>query len=97
MVSGGSVIDPQVVEALVARRSRTTRSPLRTLTPWELDVLRVMEQGETNAGVEGALHLSSSTVAKDVNSIFGKLRLADAPVHRRGAAVSTFLRNSPTS
>ena len=95
VVAGGSVIDPQVVEALVARRSRTSQSPLGTLTPRELDVLRVMAQGETNAGIEHALHLSASTVEKHVNSIFGKLRLADAPVHRRVAAVLTFLKDTP--
>ena len=54
-----------------------------------------MAQGETNAGIENTLHLSASTVEKHVNSIFGKLRLADAPVHRRVAAVLTFLRDSP--
>lgn len=95
VVAGGSVIDPQVVEALVARRSRTADSPLGALTPRELDVLRVMAQGETNAGIEQSLHLSASTVEKHVNSIFAKLRLADAPVHRRVAAVLTFLKNAP--
>lgn len=89
------MIDPKVVEALVARRSRTATSPLGALTPRELDVLRVMAQGETNAGIEQALHLSSSTVEKHVNAIFGKLRLADAPVHRRVAAVLTFLKDAP--
>jgi len=65
------------------------------LTPRELDVLRVMAQGNTNAGIERALHLSASTVEKHVNSIFGKLALADAPVHRRVAAVLTYLQNAP--
>jgi DNA-binding NarL/FixJ family response regulator len=97
VAAGGSVIDPEVVDALVARRSRSARSPLGTLTPRELDVLRVMARGETNAGIEQALHLSSSTVEKHVNSIFGKLQLADAPVHRRVAAVLTFLRDGANS
>jgi DNA-binding NarL/FixJ family response regulator len=94
---GGSVIDPQVVDALVARRTRTTKSILAALTQRELDVLREMAQGKTNAGIERALHLSSSTVEKHVNSIFGKLGLADEPVHRRVAAVLTFLRQTPTA
>lgn len=94
---GGSVIDPQVVDALVARRTRTTKSVLAALTQRELDVLREMAQGKTNAGIEQALHLSSSTVEKHVNSIFGKLGLADEPVHRRVAAVLTFLRQPPTA
>ncbi len=89
VAAGGSVIDPQVVDALVARRSRSARSPLGALTPRELDVLRVMAQGETNAGIEQALHLSASTAEKHVNSIFTKLRLTDTPVHRRVAAVLT--------
>jgi DNA-binding NarL/FixJ family response regulator len=91
VVGGGSVIDPVVVEALVARRSRVARSPIASLTPRELDVLREMAQGRTNAGIEEALHLSASTVEKHVSSIFAKLGLAEEPVHRRVAAVITFL------
>lgn len=92
---GGSVVDPLVVEALVKRRARTASSPLATLTPRELDVLREMAQGKTNAGIERAVHLSASTVEKHVNSIFAKLGLADEPVHRRVTAVLTFLREPP--
>lgn len=92
---GGSVIDPQVVDALVARRTRTATSPLAALTARELDVLREMAQGKTNSGIEQALHLSTSTIEKHVNSIFGKLGLAEEPVHRRVAAVLTFLRAPP--
>jgi DNA-binding NarL/FixJ family response regulator len=88
---GGSVIDPVVVEGLVARRTRTARSPLAALTTRELDVLREMAQGKTNAGIEQTLHLFSPTVEKHVNSIFGKLGLAQEPVHR----VIAFLRHPP--
>lgn len=90
---GGSVVDPLVVDALVARRTRTTDSPLAALTPRELDVLREMAQGKTNAGIEAALHLSASTVEKHVNSIFTKLGLDNEPIHRRVSAVLTFLRH----
>jgi DNA-binding NarL/FixJ family response regulator len=90
--AGGSVIDPVVIDALVARRARTASSPLTTLTARELDVLREMAQGRTNAGIEAALHLSASTVEKHVNAIFMKLQLTDAPVHRRVAAVLAFLK-----
>jgi DNA-binding NarL/FixJ family response regulator len=93
----GSVIDPIVVDALLAQRNRSRRSPLGELTPRELDVLREMAQGRTNAGIEQALHLSTSTVEKHVNSIFGKLRLADAPAHRRVAAVLAFLQSGEDS
>jgi len=89
--AGGSVIDPVVIDALVARRARTS-SPLTALTARELDVLREMAQGRTNAGIEEHLHLSSSTVEKHVNAIFTKLQLTDAPVHRRVAAVLAFLK-----
>jgi DNA-binding NarL/FixJ family response regulator len=89
--AGGSVIDPVVIDALVARRARTA-SPLTGLTARELDVLREMAQGRTNAGIEAALHLSASTVEKHVNAIFTKLQLTDAPVHRRVAAVLAFLK-----
>jgi DNA-binding NarL/FixJ family response regulator len=89
--TGGSVIDPVVIDALVARRARTS-SPLATLTARELDVLREMAQGRTNAGIEEQLRLSSSTVEKHVNAIFTKLQLTDAPVHRRVAAVLAFLK-----
>jgi DNA-binding NarL/FixJ family response regulator len=89
--AGGSVIDPVVIDALVARRARSA-SPLTGLTARELDVLREMAQGRTNAGIEAALHLSASTVEKHVNAIFTKLQLTDAPVHRRVAAVLAFLK-----
>jgi DNA-binding NarL/FixJ family response regulator len=97
VAGGGSVIDPVVVEALVARHSRTKRSALARLTPREVDVLREMAQGKTNAGIEAALHLSTSTVEKHVNAIFAKLQLADAPVHRRVAAVLAFLQDTGSS
>lgn len=89
---GGSVVDPVVVDALLSRRRRRAPSPLAELTPRELDVLREMAQGRTNAGIEHALHLSTSTVEKHVNSIFAKLQLTEQPVHRRVAAVLAFLQ-----
>jgi Histidine kinase/Bacterial regulatory proteins, luxR family len=54
-------------------------------------------QGKTNVGIEQALHLSTSTVEKHVNSIFGRLGLTEEPVYRRVAAVLTFLRRTPTA
>lgn len=93
-VSGRSVIDAEVVEGLVARRARAAASPLTHLTPRELDVLRAMAEGRTNAGIAETLYLSESAVSKHVNSIFSKLGLSEeAKVHRRVAAVLTFLGN----
>lgn len=93
--AGGSVIDPVVIDALLSQGARDAASPLSTLSPRELDVLREMAQGKTNAGIEQALMLSSSTVEKHVNAIFGKLGLLDEPlVNRRVTAVLTFLQNT---
>jgi len=93
--SGGSLVDPQVVEALVARRVRLSESPLSRLTARELDVLREMAQGTGNAGIAAQLSLSESSVEKYVNAIFAKLGLnAEHLVHRRVAAVLTFLRDA---
>jgi len=95
VAAGGSVIDPQVVDALVTRRVRLRESPLTRLTPRELDVLREMAQGRGNAGIAQNLHLSESSIEKHVNAIFTKLDLAsEALVHRRVAAVLTFLRDA---
>ena len=95
VAAGGSVIDPQVVDALVSRRVRLRESPLARLTPREPDVLQEMAQGRGNAGIAQNLHLSESSTEKHVNAIFTKLDLASEPlVHRRVAAVLTFLRDA---
>ena len=95
VIAGGSVVDPQVIDALVARRARLRESPLARLTPRELDVLREMAAGRGNKSIAAALSLSESSVEKHVNAIFGKLDLAsEQQVHRRVAAVLTFLRDA---
>ena len=95
VAAGGSVIDPQVVDALVTRRVRLRESPLARLTPRELDVLQEMAQGRGNAGIAQNLFLSESSIEKHVNAIFAKLDLASEQlVHRRVAAVLTFLRDA---
>jgi DNA-binding NarL/FixJ family response regulator len=96
VVAGRSVIDSQIVELLVAHRARAVDSPLNGLSPRELDVLREMAQGKTNGAIGTALVLSESAVEKHVNAIFSKLGLSEEPhVHRRVAAVLTYLRDSP--
>jgi DNA-binding NarL/FixJ family response regulator len=94
VASGGSVVDPLIIDTLVARQQTRASSPLASLTPRELDVLREMAQGKTNAGIEQALFLSESTVEKHVNAIFTKLGISAAPVHRRIVAVLAFLENA---
>jgi len=91
--TGGSVVDPQVVDALVTRRARLMESPLARLTERELDVLREMAQGHGNAHIGHRLSLSESSVEKYVNAIFTKLGLAEQQVNRRVAAVLTYLRD----
>ncbi|HXR54035.1 MAG TPA: response regulator transcription factor [Acidimicrobiales bacterium] len=89
---GGSVIDPEVVDALVAARSRAADSPLRVLTPRETEILGEMAQGKNNAAVAASLVLSERAVEKHINSIFSKLALSQEPdVHRRVKAVLLFL------
>jgi len=96
--AGGSVIDPKVVEALVARRARLDDSPVARLTPRELDVLREMAQGKSNPGIAGSLFLSESAVEKHINAIFSKFGLSEEPqLNRRVAAVLTFLREAGTA
>ncbi len=92
--AGGSVVDPILVEALVRGRTASGYSPLNELTPRELDVLREMAEGKTNAAIGNILALSESSIEKYTNTIFSKLGLGDAPdVHRRVTAVITFLRD----
>ena len=89
---GGSVIDPDVVDALVAARSRATDSPLRRLTPRETEILAEMARGKNNAAVAATLVLSERAVEKHINSIFSKLSLSEEfDVHRRVKAVLMFL------
>jgi DNA-binding NarL/FixJ family response regulator len=90
--AGRSVIDSQVVEALVRHRARMATSPLADLTPRELDVLREVAEGRTNASIARALHLSDSAVEKHLTVIFSKLGLSqETEVHRRVGAVLAFL------
>jgi DNA-binding CsgD family transcriptional regulator len=77
--AGRSVIDPTVVETLVARRARLADSPLAGLTARELDVLHAMAQGKTNPAIAERLVLSQSAVEEHVNAIFAKLGLSEEP------------------
>ncbi len=89
---GGSVIDPVVVEELVAARTRQAPSPLQHLTAREHDILREMAQGHSNAAIAGRLGLTERAVEKHSNSIFAKLHLNEEPdVNRRVKAVLVYL------
>jgi DNA-binding NarL/FixJ family response regulator len=95
VAGGGSVIDPKVVEALVAARSRAAESPIARLTPREKEILGEMASGKNNAGIAAALVLTERAVEKHINSIFSKLGLSEEPaVHRRVKAVLLFLASN---
>ncbi len=88
----GSVIDPAVVDVLVAASTRQRRSPVATLSPREREVLDQVAQGKSNAAIAAALHLSERAVEKHINALFPKLDLEPAPdVNRRVKAVLLYL------
>ncbi|MDN5796622.1 MAG: response regulator transcription factor [Intrasporangium sp.] len=92
VASGGTAIDPRVVEALVQVRARAGDAKLDRLTPREREVLAGIAQGHTNAGVAAELFLSQHAVEKHINSIFGKLGLTgDTRHHPRVRAALMFL------
>jgi DNA-binding NarL/FixJ family response regulator len=95
VAEGGSVIDPKVVEALVAENARGEESPLNELTPRERDVLREMAVGKNNASIAEALFVTERSVEKVIHSIFMKLGLTWEPaVHKRVKAVILYLAAS---
>nr|WSZ14884.1 response regulator transcription factor [Streptomyces canus] len=93
VADGGTALDPEVVAQLLLRRHS---DPLERLTPREREVLALMAEGRSNAGIAEALVVSDSAVAKHINNIFAKLGLpaADAD-HRRVLAVLRFLEVPP--
>jgi DNA-binding NarL/FixJ family response regulator len=98
VAAGGSMIDPKVVEALVAARSRVEQSPLNELTARELEVLAEIAQGKSNTAIAEALFLTKRAVEKHINAIFWKLGLAEGTdVSRRVKAALMFLAEETAS
>jgi DNA-binding NarL/FixJ family response regulator len=90
IMKGGSVIDPAVVQELVA--ARRVNDPLAALTERERNVLALMAEGRSNAGIANRLWVTEGTVEKHVGSILTKLDLyAEEDDHRRVLAVLTYL------
>ena len=91
VAEGGAVIDPTLVSELVS--SRVVDDPLEALTPREREVLGLMAEGRSNAGIARRLWVTDGTVEKHVQSILGKLglRATDEDDHRRVLAVITYL------
>jgi DNA-binding NarL/FixJ family response regulator len=77
VAAGGSVIDPKIVEALVDERSRTDRSPLAELTARELEVLKLVARGLSNAEIAKELFVSDTTVKTHVAHLLTKLGVRD--------------------
>ena len=89
VVAGASVLDPEVVRSMI---TGTRNGPLAALTPRQLDVLRLMAEGRSNAGIAEELVLSEKAVIKHVSHIYGALGLdVDANDHRRVLAVVRYL------
>jgi len=92
VADGGSVVDPKVVEALVAEKAHAERSAFQDLTPRERDVLSEMASGKNNAAIAATLFLTERSVEKVIHSIFLKLGLGwETSVHKRVKAVVMYL------
>jgi DNA-binding NarL/FixJ family response regulator len=89
---GGSIVDPKIVEILIAARERRAESSLRSLTPREREVLGAIAQGKNNAGIATDLFLTERAVEKHINAIFSKLGLSEEhDVHKRVKATVIYL------
>ncbi|RII17093.1 Transcriptional regulatory protein DegU [Streptomyces sp. YIM 130001] len=90
VASGGTAMDPQVIQQLLSRRSAD--APLGGLTPREVEVLELMAQGRSNAAIAGALFVTERAVAKHTSNIFLKLDLnVSDDDNRRVLAVLAYL------
>ena len=90
ITAGASVVDPSLVQELV--RARRRRDPLDVLSPREREVLALMAEGASNAGIAGRIFVTEGTVEKHVRSILTKLDLPESEAdHRRVLAVLRFL------
>ncbi len=97
VASGGSVIDPMIVDVLIEARSRATRSRLAPLTPRERELLAEIAAGKSNGAIAESLVLTKRAVEKHVNSIFAKLNLPETQdVSRRVKATLIFLSEEGT-
>ena len=96
IATGGSVVDPGLVQTLVKARRR--EDPLSDLTAREREVLALMAEGRSNVGIAGQLWLAEGTVEKHVRHILAKLRLPETKDdHRRVLAVVAFLKTNRES
>jgi DNA-binding NarL/FixJ family response regulator len=93
VADGGAVIDPALVQDLV--RTRQNHDPVDVLSAREREVLALMAEGRSNAGIARQIFIAEATVEKHVHSILGKLDLPDsADDHRRVQAVLAYLSSA---
>jgi DNA-binding NarL/FixJ family response regulator len=93
---GGTALDPEVVQQLLARRRGTGR--FGELTPREQQVLTLMAEGHSNAAIASRLVITEGAVEKHISNVFAKLRLHDSGgQHRRVVAVLTYLGHKPAN
>jgi len=90
VAKGGAIVDPSLVQELVSTRRRD--DPLAVLSPREQEVLALMAEGRSNAGIARRIWVTEGTIEKHVRSIMLKLNLPGTDEdHRRVRAVITFL------
>ena len=98
VASGGSVVDPKIVQDLVSSHGANRRSALDDLTPREFETLALVAQGQSNAAIADSLGLTKRAVEKHVNAIFAKLQLGESDrVSRRVKAVLLYLADRDRS
>jgi DNA-binding NarL/FixJ family response regulator len=91
VAAGGTALDPEVVTELLTRRRRT---PLDSLTPRELEVLKLMAEGRDNTTIAKTLVITERAVSKHIGNVFLKLRLPSDDIgHRRVLAVLAYLNH----
>jgi len=92
VAAGGTVLDPEVVQKLLNKHSRT--KPIGRLTPRELQVLALMAEGRSNAAIAQRLHITEKAISKHAAGIFTKLDLAlSDDDNRRVLAVLAYLES----
>lgn len=101
VAEGRSVIDPKIVEVLIAAGTRAQRSAMSRLSPRELEILAAMAQGKSNAAIAESFALTRRAVEKHITAIFTKLGFVDPveceAISKRVAAVLMFLADTATS
>jgi DNA-binding NarL/FixJ family response regulator len=92
VAGGGALVDPRVVDELLAHWNGRSESPIARLTPRERDTLALVDEGRSNAAVAGALGITERAVERHINSIFSKLELTEPEkVNRRVKATLLYL------